>query len=120
MTEPKKRKPRRLAPEKWLSGPDPKDHEMFTAWHKHRSQAHYRKEGYELTYEDFKLVWGSYELFKSRGRQPECPVLTRKDVAGPWSVSNCEIISRYEQLCRDNLKKAGKPRNKRRYDIPPV
>ena len=113
MTETKPRKPRRLAPEKWISGPDPHRHEMFTAWHKHRAQARFRGETYELTFEDFIQVWGSYTEFKCRGRTPDSLVLTRKIDSGAWSVTNCEIITRYEQLCRSAHLQVGRKKKRR-------
>jgi hypothetical protein len=113
MTEIKKRKSRRPTPEKWLSGPDPHRHEMFTAWHKHRAQARFRKEPYELSFEDFITVWGSYTEFKCRGKTPESLCMTRRIDSGAWSVANCEIITRYEQLCRSAKLKIGKPRKRR-------
>lgn len=108
----KLRKPRRPTPEKWISGPDPQRHQMFEAWHKHRSQARYRGEPYELTFEDFEQLWGGFHNFACRGKKPQDLCMTRKDFRLPWMLTNCEIITRYEQLCREALARVGKPRKK--------
>jgi hypothetical protein len=97
-----KRRPR---PETWLHGPDPLTHEKFYAWHKHRAQARYRKEDYELTIEQWFELWSDNDKFLNRGRKPDEWVLTRKDSEGAWSVSNVEIITRYDQLCRNMAEK---------------
>ena len=96
----KQGKIRRKGPEKWISGPEPYQHELFYAWHKHRSQARYRKEPYELTFEDWQKFWIKQEDFFARGRQPEDLCITRKDPDLAWSADNCEIVTRLEQLRR--------------------
>lgn len=93
-------KPRRVNPERWLSGPTEWDRELFYAWHKHRSQARYRREPYELTYADWRLLWQDPAQWAQRGRARDAVVLTRRDTTEPWSRDNVEIISRLEQLRR--------------------
>ena len=44
-------------PNKWISGPDPIDHDKYYAWQKHRAQARFRKEEYALSWEDWQLLW---------------------------------------------------------------
>jgi len=97
-----KRKPR---PNTWLSGPDPLTHEKYYAWLKHKSQANYRGEAHELTIEQWLEIWKNDEQFLNRGKQSDNWVLTRIDTDGAWSVSNCEIITRYDQLCRNMAEK---------------
>ena len=104
---------RRTTPENWISGPDPHQHELFYAWHKHRAQCRFRREPYELTFEDWQLIWTNPMDFLNRGRQPESLVLTRKDISAEWSVDNCEIITRLDQLRRANEYKAEKRRHAR-------
>lgn len=107
------RKPYRTDPDRWISGPDPYKHELFYAWHKHRAQCRFRREPYELTFEDWQSIWHDPKEFFNRGRQPECLILTRKNIAGEWSLDNCEIITRLEQLQRSNAYKAEKQRRDR-------
>ena len=99
---------RRARPEQWITGPDPLTHEKYYAWHKHRSQARYRGEDYELTFEHWQQIWHNDEQFLNRGKTRECFVLTRKDPEGPWSMENCEIVTRYEQLCRNMAEKVAR------------
>ena len=105
---PEKIPQRRSDPNKWLSGPDPYQHELFYAWHKHRSQARFRKEEYNLTFEDWQLIWINPADFLNRGRQPEDLVLTRKDHEGAWSIDNCHIITRYEALVEQAIRFRGR------------
>lgn len=83
----------------WITGPDPLTHEKFYAWHKHRSQANYRKEEYLLTFDDWQQLWPD-EKFLNRGRDRDSFVLTRIERDGPWSIANCEVVTRYDQLKR--------------------
>jgi len=92
-------------PENWKSGPEPIMHEMYYAWSKHRAQANFRKEPYELTWDDWRVIFANTDDFLNRGRQQESIVLTRRDVGGAWSLDNCELITRYEQLLRDVARK---------------
>lgn len=97
-----KRRPR---PETWITGPDPLTHEKYYAWHKHRAQARYRQENYELTFEHWQEIWKDDEVFLNRGKERGCFVLTRRDPEGAWSLDNVEIVTRYEQLVRSMAQK---------------
>jgi hypothetical protein len=99
---------RRRTPEYWKSGPDPLQHEMYYAWAKHRSQAHYRKETYLLTYEDWQQIWANPADFLNRGRHPEDLTLTRCDPTGPWSLDNVEVMVRIDHLRREIARRGGK------------
>lgn len=83
----------------WITGPDELTHEKFYAWHKHRSQANYRQEEYYLTFDDWQQLWPD-DKFLNRGRETSCFVLTRIEREGPWSIANCEVVTRYDQLKR--------------------
>jgi len=96
-----RRRPRRRTPEKWRSGPDPVQHEMYYAWAKHRSQANYRGEAYELTFEDWQTIWADPELFLRRGRKPDDVTLTRRDPEQAWSLDNCVVMTRLEHLRKE-------------------
>ena len=87
---------------RWLSGPDPFQHELFYAWHKHRAQCRFRKEPYELTFEDWQTIWADPEEFAQRGRQRLSIILTRIDYEKSWTMDNVEKITRLEQLRRSN------------------
>ena len=97
----KTQEPRGSFPNNWKSGPEPIMHEMYYAWSKHRAQARYRSEPYELTWADWQVIFANTDDFLNRGRQAECIVLTRRDTDLAWSLDNCELITRYEQLLRD-------------------
>lgn len=96
-THPTKQNYRRSS---WKSGPDDLTHEQYYAWSKHRSQAAYRSESHELSFEQWLGIWNINGNWANRGRQPECVCLCRRDPELPWRINNVEIISRYEQLCR--------------------
>lgn len=104
-------RPRKIFPDNWCTGPDPLRHEMYYAWQKHRSQANYRKEPYDLSWEDWEKIWQNTTLFLNRGRKPDDMTLTREDPDGAWTLSNCIVITRLEQLRRAmeyKMKKMGK------------
>jgi hypothetical protein len=98
---PNLRGPRGPLPHKWKTGPDPLRHDKFVGWHRHRSQALYRREPYELSFEDFEQAWGM--LWHQRGRHRNDYCLTRRDAKDPWSKDNTQVITRGEHGMR-NLK----------------
>jgi hypothetical protein len=97
---------RRQTPEMWVSGPDPIVHDKYYAWLKHRAQARYRGEPYELTWEDWQAIWPT-ELFLQRGRSAEQLCLVQIDPDLGWIPSNVQVITRREYV--RTLKK-GSPR----------
>lgn len=84
-------------PSKWLSGPDPVRHDKYYAYLKHRAQAKFRGETYNLTFDEFANVWED-ELWFERGRSADSMCLSRIDFEGPWETSNIEVMSRGEHL----------------------
>ena len=76
---------------------DPELHNMYIPFLKHRSQANYRLEAYELTWEDWISFWTTANWVR-RGRQGHDLCLTRHDPEGAWSKENCLITTRSEQL----------------------
>jgi hypothetical protein len=92
--------PRRMFPTNWISGPDLIMHDMYYAWSKHRSQARYRKEDHNLTWDDWQEIWANPQDFQRRGRKPEDLTLTRIDADHAWTISNVQVITRLEQLRR--------------------
>lgn len=75
---------------------DPVEHLQHRAWLRARAQAKFRREAWEITFEDFTEIWrGQWE---QRGRRPKDLCMTRIDTTQPWSVANCEIIDRHTHL----------------------
>jgi hypothetical protein len=89
---------------RWICGPDLYQREIFYAWHKHRAQCRFRKEPYELTFEDWQSIWADPDEFAQRGRQRLSIILTRIDDEKSWTMDNVEKITRLEQLRRSNKK----------------
>ena len=89
-------------PDMWITGPDPTTHESYIAWARARAQAHFRKEDWHLTFEDWVKVWG--DQWSRRGRGANDLMLMRKDWHEPWSIDNCFLGDRenyhYQQLER--------------------
>lgn len=109
-TKSKSGKPRKIFPDNWISGPDMLRHEMYYAWLKHRSQARYRKEAYELSWEDWQEMWANPIDFQNRGRKPDDLTLTRIDDDGAWELANVVVITRLEQLRKARNRRI--PKNK--------
>jgi hypothetical protein len=93
----------KIKPETWISGPDPVTRDKYYAWLKHRAQAKFRKEPYELTWEDWSTLW-SNDDFLNRGRQPENLCISRRDPNDPWTLDNSEIITRLDHLRREKTR----------------
>lgn len=85
-------------PNVWKAGPDPRRHEQYTAWLKHRSQAAFRGESYELTFEQWETLWNTDWAWENRGRTPQSVNLTRIDKERGWYMANVVIITRIEYL----------------------
>jgi hypothetical protein len=88
---------RRVDPNSWKYGPDEFTHESHYAYLKHRSQAQFRKESYELTFEQWHNLW-TPETLAQRGRCADSLVLTRIDWGGEWSVDNVALVTRKQHL----------------------
>lgn len=95
---PAGRKLGKTFPDTWITGPDPWLHDQYYAWHKHRSQAIYRGEGYEFTWEDWQHFWFQDDAWQRRGRGRDSLVLTRIDPDLPWHRDNCTMMTRLEHL----------------------
>lgn len=78
---------------------DPFERERYYAWQKHRCQAHYRGEDYELTHEDWCSLW-PYDKFVCRGRSIHSLCLMRLDPYQPWRFNNVEVVVRQTYLDR--------------------
>lgn len=71
--------------------------EKRVAWLRMKAQAKYRKEEFNLTWEDFYTLWRD-ELWVQRGMESNQLAMTRIDHTGAWSVDNVKIVERYEHL----------------------
>jgi hypothetical protein len=76
---------------------DQEQRNRYYAYMRHKAQARYRGEAYELTADDWFDLW-TPELFEQRGREADKLCLARVDPEGAWSKHNCEIITRKEFL----------------------
>lgn len=65
----------------------------------HKAQAKFRGEPHELTEEEYFEAWG--ELWTQRGKQADQYTMTRRDPELAWSRDNVEVITRREQLSRN-------------------
>ena len=92
-------------PETWITGPCPYRRDKYYAWLKHRSQAKYRKEAYDLTWEQFEMLWFIEEDWNNRGKQATNICMSMIDSNLGWTVSNIEIITRLEQLRKPKIRK---------------
>lgn len=82
-------------PHTWIIQ-DPLGHEQHIAWHKQRAQANYRKEGWDLPFEEWQKLWEG--LWDQRGRLRHEYCMVRADREQPWSKDNVEILTRREHL----------------------
>ena len=96
---------RGIYPERWISGPDPKIHRMYEPFLKAKSQANYRREGWEMTFDEFAELWA--DKWELRGRDGPDLCMTRINHEAPWSRSNCEIVTRKVANARCGLRKRG-------------
>ena len=85
-------------------------HQQYLAFLQMRAQANYRKETFNLTFEDFQQLWlGKWD---QKGRSNTSYCLTRIDPNGSWDRSNTQCILRVEHLQRQKLyKQEAKQRN---------
>lgn len=100
---PERRGPQPPRPHVWRVGPDEYRHVKFIAWGRHRAQALYRGEDYQMTFEDFEQAWG--DNYRYRGRSADSLILVRKDDEKSWHKDNVELILRREHLRREGKKR---------------
>jgi hypothetical protein len=83
-------------PHTWKSGPDEVRHVRYFIWLQQRNQAKYRKEEWDLTFDQWLEIWGDKIL--KRGRKKENYCMTRHDPIGPWNMANTYIIERGKHI----------------------
>jgi hypothetical protein len=104
---------RRVDPTTWKYGTDDYTHESHYAYLKHRSQARFREEEYNLTFEEWHSLW-TPETLARRGRKVDSLVLTRSDWDSAWDINNVKIVDRKSHLIMSgkNRKRTGRVRKK--------
>ena len=84
-------------------GSDDLTRDKYYAWQRHRAQAKFRGETYELSFEDWCWLWEDH-LWARRGRRVDDLCLTRYDYAGEWALHNVTVCTRREHF---NMKANG-------------
>jgi len=95
-------------PSSWVSGPDPRRHDQYTAWLKHKSQAAYRGEPHEISFEQWEAIWNEDWAWENRGRDNMSVNLTRLDREKGWTTDNVHIITRVQNLRSLGSERLGK------------
>ena len=87
-------------PHTWKTGPDELRHKRYFIWLQQRNQAQYRREEWNLTFEQWLELWG--DQIVNRGRKKDDLCMTRRDPLGPWDMDNAYIIERGKHIliCR--------------------
>lgn len=96
--KPHLRGPQPPRPHRWKIGPDPELHQYYDIWHRHRAQCLWRGEDYDLTFWQWRELWG--DLITQRGRGTHSLVMTRRDWEKSWHLQNVEIVPRLEHMKR--------------------
>jgi len=82
----------------WTTGPCPIRRDKYYGWLKHRAQARYRNEYYDLEFEQFESLWKDNENWFNRGKTATNLCMSLIDYAQGWTFNNIEVITRLEQL----------------------
>ena len=101
-------------PHVWISGPDEYRHQMYHPWMLAKAQANFRKEEYELTFDEYFEFWDGKWHLRGRGIDDLC--MSRINPDKPWKKSNVHIITRQEHLTTQGIwnihKRGGKRKQK--------
>lgn len=71
-------------------------YEMVLPYQRTRAQAKYRKERFELSFEEYVFLW--QDEWHNRGKQSDQYCMTRIDNTKPWNIENTTIMLRSDQL----------------------
>ena len=85
-------------PDTWVTGPCPIRRDKYYAWLKHKAQANFRGEHYELSWESFEQLWFDDNVWFQRGRKADNLCMSLIDWTQGWVEGNVEVITRLEQL----------------------
>lgn len=80
------------SPEKTRFGRDAISRDQHIAWQRHRCQARFRGESYELSFDEWQELWRGQWHLRGRGSTDLC--LTRIDFDGEWAIHNVVVCSR--------------------------
>jgi hypothetical protein len=70
---------------------DPVQHDKYYAYLKHRAQAAYRQELYQLTWAQWQRLWPNTQ-WNQRGRGPRSLRLVQLNPLKGWSFKNCAVV----------------------------
>lgn len=79
-------------------------HKQNLAHQRHRAQARFRGEDYELSFEEFQYLWQDHWQERGRARNQYC--LHRIDPEMPWQIGNVVCIQRIEYLKFPNARRS--------------
>jgi hypothetical protein len=74
------------------------DHARYVPFLRARAQSHFRKEIWDISFEDWCSLWSTPELWAQRGRASASLALVRLDPEDDWTWSNVQIMSRRQWL----------------------
>jgi hypothetical protein len=94
--------------------PNPYQHQQFVPFLRARSQAHFRKEEWTLTEEDWFELWSDPADWNNRGKAKDNVCLARRDLDEGWHIWNVEIITRNLQVVRNLETRSYRPRKPRK------
>lgn len=83
-------------PQVWLTGPDEYTHSLYTPWQRAYSQAAFRGEDWDITFEQFLKLWEGNWHKRGRGHDDLC--MSRIDHEKAWTKKNVHLITRYDHL----------------------
>jgi len=106
-TSPNPKHGRPVNPSTWISGPIEWKRDCHYAYHKHKAQARYRKEEYNISLEEWMDLWTEDDWFR-RGRSSDSICLIRTDDELPWSPDNVHLGTRRESLQKTTISRWGK------------
>jgi hypothetical protein len=87
----------KLRPQLWKTGPDPMIHRKYLPFLRARAQANFRLEDWLMSFDEYQQLW-THERWELRGKGTNDLCMTRVDHDGPWSIDNCHIVTRKQQL----------------------
>ena len=90
---------------------------MSTRWSRHRAQAKYRGEAYELTLDEYRMLWatqGITDRHQHTGRRSDSVSMVRINPQLPWRVNNITFMTRgeYTTSFRNRYSEFGYMRNR--------
>lgn len=73
---------------------DPVERSLRRSYSFAKNQARYRNQSWDLAFEDYAGLWLENDRYRSRGRCQNGLQLSRKDLSGPWTRDNIQIVNR--------------------------